>query len=103
MKEMIFKVRPYIHTDDRRFDTMLSEIYTMPLSMIDEGINSCQLVLNGEYEELNWGLEVFELSIKKDLAILEYHGEYVSELTTTHLLKLLKDYKDALVFLEKKG
>lgn len=98
---MNFSIKPYIHSDDDRFNTMFSEIYSMSESMIDDGIISCQYVLSGQHEQLNWGLEVFELTIEKHIARLEYHGEFVSSIPTSEFMKLLQKYKEALGLLRE--
>lgn len=97
---MRFEVKVYISTDDNRLRTMISEIKQMPMSMLDDGINSCRLAMDGE-EELSWGLEVFELLLNKEKSSLEYHGQAICDIPTKEILQMLIDYKNAINFLEK--
>jgi|GEM_PF-2324335 len=99
---MIFKIKPYISADNAQLNTMFSEIYQMSISIIDDGISSCKLAINGK-EDLSWGLEVFELLLSKEKSILEYHGQEICEIPTREILQMLIDYKNAVNFLEKES
>jgi len=99
---MIFKIKPYISADNAQLNTMFSEIYQMPISMIDDGISSCKLAIDGE-KDLSWGLEVFELLLSKEKSILEYHGQKICDISTKEVFQMLVDYKNAVNFLEKES
>ncbi len=97
---MIFQIKPYISANNAQLNTMFSEIYQMPISILDDGINSCKLAIEGE-EGLSWGLEVFELLLGKEKSTLEYNGQETCDLATKEILQMLIDYKNAVNFLEK--
>lgn len=93
----MFKIKPYIDSlDNQKFGTFISEIYQMPLSMIEDGIESCRRVMSGEYPDMSWGLEVSELLIHKETSTLEYHGKLVAEIPTIEIYNMLKLYRDKL-------
>ncbi|WP_221417921.1 hypothetical protein, partial [Fulvivirga kasyanovii] len=48
----------------------------------------------------NWGLDVFELMIDKETSVLEYHGEFITKISTKDILKILQDYKKALDYFQ---
>jgi hypothetical protein len=93
---MNFKIKPYIEIDDLDFQTFVSEIYQMSFSMIEDGIISCEKVMNSDYHEMSWGLEVSELLLHKETSILEYHGKFVAEIPTIEIYNMLKEYRDKL-------
>lgn len=93
----IFKIKPSIISNDNlKFGTLISEIYQMPFSMIEDGVLSCERVMSGEYPEMSWGLEVSELLIHNEISTLEYHGKFVAEIPTIDILNMLKLYRDKL-------
>lgn len=98
----MFEIKPYISANNADFNLMFSEIYQMTPSEIQDGINTCQLALEGK-TGYSWGLEVFELMIEKEASELEYHGEFVAEIPTKNILKMLQDYKKALEYFEEKN
>ncbi|MCT4636871.1 MAG: hypothetical protein N4A72_04095 [Bacteroidales bacterium] len=97
----MFNIKPYISADNADFNLMFTEIYQMSLSEIQDGINTCSIAINEGKSGYSWGREVFELMVEKEISILEYHGEFVAEIPTKELLKMLQDYKDALDYFEK--
>ncbi|GAA3524139.1 hypothetical protein GCM10022393_43470 [Aquimarina addita] len=99
----MFEIKPYINANNADFNLMFSEIYQMTSSEIQDGIDSCTLAIDGKYEKMSWGLEVFELLIRKEISILEYHGDFVAEIPTKDILKMLTDYKNALKYFEANG
>jgi hypothetical protein len=93
----MFKIKPYIDSvDNQKFGILISEIYQMPFSMIEDGIESCRRVMSGEYQEMSWGLEVSELLIHKVTSTLEYHGKFVADIPTIEIYNMLKAYRDKL-------
>ncbi|MCL1868142.1 MAG: hypothetical protein FWF72_04255 [Paludibacter sp.] len=95
-KMSIFRIKPYIETKDEKYFTFVSEIYQMPFSMIQDGIDSCLLVMDEQYPEMNWGLEVFDLTIHKETAVLSYNREFVAEIPTKEIYDMLVKYRDKL-------
>lgn len=95
----MFKIKPYITADNSEFNLMFSEIYQMNSDEIQDGIDTCNLAIEGK-TGFSWGWEVFELAIEKEMSRLEYHGEFVVEIPTKEVLKMLQDYKNALDFFE---
>lgn len=97
-----FKIKPsIISIDNLKFGTFISEIYQMPFSLIEDGIISCEKVMQGEYSEMSWGLEVSELLIHNEMSTLEYHGNFVAEIPTKEIYELLKSYREKLIEFEK--
>jgi hypothetical protein len=93
----MFKIKPYIDSvDNQKFGILISEIYQMPFSMIEDGIESCRRVMSEEYPEMSWGLEVSELLIHKETSTLEYHGKFVADIPTIEIYNMLKAYRDKL-------
>jgi hypothetical protein len=91
-----YRIRPQIIFENKEFWIFNSEIYDMSFSMIQDGIESCRIVMSGEYSEMSWGLEVSEFLIHKETTILEYHGKFVAEIPTIEIYNMLKSYRDKL-------
>lgn len=96
MKILKYKIKPAIYFENKVLWIFNNEILDMPFSMIEDGIISCKRVMNGEYKELAWGLEVAELLIHKEISTLEYHGKFVAEIPTIDICNLLEKYLDKL-------
>ena len=97
---MKYKIKASLLFEDENFWIMNNEINDMTPSEIQDGIESCRIAMKGDEEELSWGLEVFELLIRKEISILEYHSSFVAEIPTKDILKMLLDYQQALVYFE---
>lgn len=93
---MLFQIKPYIHVENTRLTFFVTEIYNMPIDMIQDGIDSCELTISGEQSNLSWGLEVSEIYIGKEVSSLEYNSSFKMEIPTKELLEMLKKYKKAL-------
>lgn len=100
MLKLNIDIKPIVSTEDRQLWIMTGEINSMDPSEIQDGIDSCQMAINGDIEEISWGWEVFELLIHKETATLEYHGEFVEEIPTQDILRMLQDYKRALEYFD---
>lgn len=100
--KMRYQIRPYIHNEDSDLVMFFTELHQMTPSEIQDGINTCNIAINEGKSGFSWGLEVFELLIEKENSTLEYHGEFVAEIPTKEILKMLQDYKDALDYFERK-
>ncbi|TCI92781.1 hypothetical protein [Tenacibaculum sp. M341] len=99
----MFEIKPYITANNADFNLMFSEIYQMTSSEIQDGLDTCKLAMHEDKTGYSWGLEVFELLIEKETSVLEYHGEFVSEIPTKDILKMLQDYRSALKYFEEKS
>lgn len=97
MEILKYKIKPTIIFENKELWIFNSEILNMDLSQIQDGINSCQLIMDEKYPEMSWGLEVSELLIHKETSRLEYHGEFVMEIPTAEIYNMLKSYRDKLV------
>lgn len=91
-----YKIKPTIYFEDKELWIFNNEILEMSFSMIEDGITSCKRVMNGEYPEMSWGLEVSELLINKEMSTLEYHGKFVAEIPTAEICEMLEKYRDKL-------
>jgi hypothetical protein len=103
METLKYKIKPTILFENKELWILNNEILDMTLSLIEDGVLSCERVINGEYTELNWGSEVSELLIRKESSTLEYHGKFVAEIPTVEILNMLKAYRDKLIEYEKEG
>lgn len=99
---MKYIIKPRLYLEEERYWIMSDEIFKMTLSEIQNGIDTCLSAIDGNQTGFSWGLEVFELMIEKETSILEYHGEFVAEIPTQDILKMLQDYKRALEYFENK-
>jgi hypothetical protein len=96
MINLNYTIKLTIHFSNKELWIFNNELLDMPFSMIEDGILSCERVMNGEYPEMSWGLEVSELLIHKETSTLEYHGKFVAEISTVEIYEMLKKYKKAL-------
>jgi len=96
MKTLKYKIKPTIYFENKELWIFNNEILDMPFSMIEDGIISCKRVMNDEYPEMSWGLEVSELLIHKEMSTLEYHGKFVAEIPTIEIYNMLEKYRDKL-------
>ncbi len=99
----IFKIRPYIEAKDSKFNTFFTEIYDMPLDLIQDGIDSCNMVMSEQQDELWWGLEVSSVCIHKENARLTYYDEFVADLPTIDLRNMLVSYRKKLIEYEEEN
>ena len=93
---MKYSIKPFIYNTDKNLVLFFTEIHQMDLSQIKDGVDSCILVMNGEHEELWWGLVVSELAIHKETSTLTYNGDFVTEILTLEIYNMLKAYHDKL-------
>jgi hypothetical protein len=89
-------VKPILYTENRDLWIFIGEINQMPFSMIEDGMESCRKVMAGEYPEMSWGFEVFELIIHEKTSILEYNGDFITEIPTIEIYNMLIKYRDKL-------
>ncbi len=89
-------VKPILYTENRDLWIFIGETNQMPFSMIEDGIESCRRVMNGEHPELSWGLEVSELLIHQETCTLEYNGDFIAEIPTIEIYNMLIKYRDKL-------
>jgi hypothetical protein len=64
---------------------------------LNDIINSCNLVLNGSFDELNWAWYISDLDMKKETTRLSYNSSFVTEIPTVELLNMLTAYRDRLL------
>lgn len=83
------------------FGIFFDEIMSMSIDIIQDGIDSCKMVMENIEDTLWWGAEVSEIEIKKDIATLTYHGEFVANIPTIELYKMLQKYIKAMELLEE--
>ena len=88
--------------DDQKLWIFGDELMDMSLSMIQDGVDTCELVIAGKYEQMEWGLEVAEFIVRKDVSRLEYTGDFAAEILTSDLLAMLEEIRDARVWFEDK-
>jgi hypothetical protein len=96
-----YTIKPRLYLIERDLWLFSDEIHQMDFAMIQDGIDSCQLAMNEKYEVLNWGLEVSELEIRKDISVLTYNSKFVAEFQTIELCNMLKNYRDALIMFNR--
>ena len=103
-KEIIMEyyIKPRLYLVDQKYWMFSDEIHQMDISMIQDGIDSCEGVMSGKFQEMSWGLEVSELIINKETSRLEYHGCFVTEIPTIEICSMLKEYLNSLKSFEKK-
>lgn len=95
-----YKIKPILTCENESLWIMIGELNDMTSSEIQDGIDTCVYAIEGKQTGYSWGLEVFELMIEKEVSVLEYHGEFVAEISTKDILKMLQDYKRALEYFE---
>ncbi|WP_103867296.1 hypothetical protein [Aquimarina sp. I32.4] len=100
MINLDIKVKPILFTENRDLWIFTGEVNQMTSSEIQNGIDTCVYAMEGKQTGYSWGLEVFELLIEKEISTLEYHGDFVTEISTKEILKMLQDYKNALDYFE---
>ncbi len=94
---MEYYIKPFLYFKNEKFWTFSSEINSMNSQELDDLIDSFQVVLSGEYEELHFGfLHISELFIKKEITILKNNGHLVKEFDTGEIYKVFKYYQEAL-------
>lgn len=89
-------VKPILYTENRDLWIFIGETNQMPFSMIEDGIETCRRVIDGEYTEMSWGLEVAELLIHQKTSTLEYNGDFIAEIPTLEIYNMLITYRDKL-------
>lgn len=103
MKEIKYYIKPRLYLVDQELWSLSDEIHQMNISQVQDGIDSCQLAIEEKYPEINWGLEISELVIKKDTSKLYYNGLFIRDISTTQLQSMLVEYRDALLIWNEKN
>lgn len=95
-----YYIKPRLYLINQRFWCFSDEIHQMDLSQIEDGIDSCKFVLEGNHQEINWGLEISQLIIQKEKSTLKYNGLFEAEIPTIQIYNMLREYRDKLVIYE---
>lgn len=99
---MEYTIKPRLYITDQKFWVLSDEINRMDRDHLQDGIDSCELVMTGKHIELWWGLDIAGLKLKKDISILEHNLSFVAEIPTIEIHDMLKNYMNELIEFDKK-